>query len=59
MTPTGTATSWEPMKLHHIGEIEEVMQGGTPGGGTGPANGKSVPAPYDPGEGFFKPHGQE
>jgi hypothetical protein len=50
MTPTnGTATSWEPMELRYVGDVEEVMQGGI-NDSQGPANGKSVPSPNDPGE---------
>jgi hypothetical protein len=59
MTPTnGTATSWEPMELRYVGDVEEVMQGGI-NDGQGPANGKSVPSPNDPGEPNLKPHGHE
>jgi hypothetical protein len=58
MTPNGTATTWEPMELRYVGDVEEVMQGGI-NDSQGPANGKSLPSPDDPGEPNLKTHGQE
>ena len=58
MTPNGTVNTWEPMELRHVGDVEEVMQGGI-NDSQGPANGKSRPSPDDPGEPNLKTHGQE
>ena len=35
---------WEPLKMSYIGNIGEVLQGGSPG--------KQSPSPKDPGETF-------
>jgi hypothetical protein len=49
-------TKWEPMELRYLGDVASVMLGG---GAGGPANGKSLPSPGDPGEPTLKPSGQE
>jgi hypothetical protein len=49
-------STWEPMELRHLGDVSSVMHGT---GGGGPANGKSVPQPGDPGEATLKPSGLE
>jgi len=49
-------TKWEPMELRYLGDVADVMLGGTAGG---PANGKSVATVSDPGEPNLKPSGQE
>jgi hypothetical protein len=56
MTFERSLSTWEPMELRYLGDVAGVMQGGSAGG---PANGKSVPSPADPGEPNLKPHGQE
>ena len=56
MTFERSLSTWEPMELRSLGDVASVMQGGSAGG---PANGKSVPSPADPGEPNLKPHGQE
>jgi hypothetical protein len=58
MIPNGTVNTWEPMELRHVGDIEEVMKGGI-NDSQGPANGKSLPSPDDPGEPNLKTHGSE
>jgi len=60
MTLKGTASSWEPMELRLVGQVEEVMLGGV--NNTDCSNlppGKTVPSPSDPGEPCLKPPGQE
>jgi hypothetical protein len=60
MTLNGTASSWEPMELRLVGQVEEVMLGGV--NNTDCSNippGKTVPSPSDPGEPCLKPPGQE
>ena len=60
MTLNGTASSWEPMELRLVGQVEEVMLGGV--NTTDCSNippGKTVPSPSDPGEPCLKPPGQE
>ena len=49
-------TKWESMELRSLGDVASAIQGGTSGG---PANGKSVPQPGDPGEPTLKPSGLE
>jgi hypothetical protein len=49
-------TKWEPMEIRSLGDVASVMLGGAAGG---PANGKSLPSPGDPGEPTLKPPGQE
>ena len=56
MTFERSLSTWEPMELRSLGDVASVLQGGSAGG---PANGKSVPSPADPGEPNLKPHGQE
>jgi hypothetical protein len=61
MTLNGTASSWEPMELRLVGQVEDVMLGG----GQNDLDchnlppGKTVPATGDPGEPCLKPPGQE
>ena len=60
MTLNGTASSWEPMELRLVGQVEEVMLCGV--NNTDCSNlppGKTVPSPSDPGEPCLKPPGQE
>lgn len=55
---TRNGTTWEPMRLRYVGDVEDVMQGGI-NGPNGPAYGKTIPAAGDPGEPTLKPPGQE
>lgn len=56
MTFERSLSNWEPMELRSLGDVADVMQGGS---GGGPAHGKSVPVVGDPGEPNLKPSGQE
>jgi hypothetical protein len=56
MTFERSLSTWEPMELRHLGDVAGVIQGGS---GGGPAHGKSVPQPGDPGEPTLKPSGLE
>jgi hypothetical protein len=56
MTFERSLSRWEPMELRYLGDVASVVQGGSAGG---PANGKSVPQPGDPGEPTLKPSGLE
>jgi hypothetical protein len=49
-------STWETMELRHLGDVAHVIHGT---GGGGPANGKSIPTPGDPGEADKKPAGLE
>ena len=52
MTFERSLSTWEPMELRHLGDVAGVIQGGS---GGGPAHGKSIPSPGDPGEPNLKP----
>jgi hypothetical protein len=60
MNLNGTASSWEPMELRLVGQVEDVVLGGIDNTdcSTHPP-GKTIPSPADPGEPCYKPPGQE
>ena len=60
MTLNGTTSTWEPMELRLVGQVEDVMLGGINDNDC--ANhppGKTIPIPGDPGEPCYKPPGHE